>query len=112
MRVVFSLVSFVFALISIFSGVAKFYDVKSNTTYQIVPKVMTVKEKTNPKRFSVIMHDADGKEYHYEKSWCNNHNDYFVGSKHTINVKVETYIKNKAGYKEKEVTEFFEVDCK
>ncbi len=112
MRVVFGLVSFVFALISVFAGIAKWNDIKVNTTYETVSKILTVKEKTSPKGFSVKLTDNDGKEYFYEQNWCNNHNFYNVGSKHTVKFELEIYKKNTVGYSQVEVIEKFKLDCK
>lgn len=111
MRVVMSLVAFVFSLISIFAGVAKWADVKAHTTYKKYDAVMIVKEKSSPKGFSVVLVDEKGKEYKYEKNWCENHDDYAVGSKHNIKIDVELYKKTKNGYVETSITEKFELNC-
>lgn len=111
MRVVMSLVVFVFTLISVFAGVAKMIDVQAHTTYHKYETTMVVKEKSAPKGFAVVLVDENGREYKYEQNWCENHEIYAVGTKHNIKIEAELYKKTKNGYVKAELTEKFNLNC-
>lgn len=110
--VIISLLTMIFASISIFAAIAHFADVKKHTMYFEYSKVLTVEKKTEPKGFSVIMVDEHGEKYQYSLNWCHNHTDFEVGTKHNILIKEKIYIKNSDGHNEVEKTKSYKVICK
>lgn len=90
MKVVSSILVMIFTFLMSLTGLALILQ-KENKIVIEEEKILVVKVMEEPRGFKVIFNDENGKEYLFEKQWCENYKQYMVGSKHKINLTKTIY---------------------
>lgn len=111
MQIPVAIILMVFSMMIIFSSISSMM-IRNNNTTVVKEKVpMVVMEMKEPRNFEVTLVDINGNKFKFEKQWCENFNNYYLGSVHIVEVETLIFEINNSGYKKREVIQKFELPC-